>query len=59
MNDENENKRDAGTVFADFCDDLAMNFPLIKLQELKICLKGMFVFISVYILLTSSNVSFA
>lgn len=56
MNDENENKRDAGTVFADFCDDLAMNFPLKKLQKLKIFLKGMFVFISVYILLTSSNV---
>lgn len=56
MNDENENKRDADTVFADFCDDLAMNFPLKKLQKLKALLKGMFVFISVYILLTSSNV---
>lgn len=39
MNDENENKRDADTVFADFCDDLAMNFPLKKLQKLKALLK--------------------
>lgn len=59
MKDKSENEKDGGIVFADFCDDLAMNIPLGKLQILKNLLKSMFLFISVYILLTSLYVSFA
>lgn len=39
---KSENKRDAGADFADFCDDLALNFPRQNLQNIKFCIKGRF-----------------
>lgn len=36
---KSENKRDAGADFADFCDDLALNFPRQNLQNIKFCIK--------------------
>lgn len=35
VKEKSENKRDAGADFADFCDELAFNFPRQKLQKLK------------------------